>query len=499
MYLSLFTLSLNAQEGTLDTLYFAFTSDTNGRLASCSCPGLPYEGLNKRRALIDSIRKKDGFYLFDTGNLLNPKYLLLNEAGDSIVTDMYKSLGYNLILPSGNELALDTDRLKEISRNIGTPFIVQNLRSKGEYPFQGYIKFTHNALKFAVIGLLSSRIKPQDYKIEDYREAYRSLLPSLNDCNFIILLSGLGKLENRWIALRQKAPLLILGSMDKKEDSISDSILTEERIASTYLYQAGEEGGEVVSIRLIWDRSEKKPVSIHAISKKAISDLEDDIVFKDRIRQYQKRVLSLIKLNVEKNEKKEEKGLTVYLFHRIDCPKCAATQGLLERTSGFDKDFHIRLLDISKEENVVMRDMLNKRYGVKKEIVPALFFGKEYIAGWESIQDLIPKRLYIAIKAFKKTPPVKPIRLELFFSPTCKECQELLVQYLIPWSRLEPIEIYYNDINIKEKYVRMIELEKSARKTGDIPEAVINDSLYIGKKEITNKLRSMFKDLVTLP
>ena len=191
--LSLLVLSLDTQESTLDTLYFAFTSDTNGRLASCSCPGLPYEGLNKRRALIEGIKKNDGFYLFDTGNLLNPKYLLLNEAGDSIVTDIYKSLGYNIILASSNELVLDIDRLQELSKKTGASFIVQNLKYKGEYPFQGYMKITHNNVRFAVIGLLSGRTKAQGYKIEDYKEAYRKLLPSLSDCDFIVLLSGLGR------------------------------------------------------------------------------------------------------------------------------------------------------------------------------------------------------------------------------------------------------------------------------------------------------------------
>ena len=122
-------------------------------------------------------------------------------------------------------------------------------------------------------------------------------------------------------------------------------------------------------------------------------------------------MLSLINLNVEKGEKNEEKGLPVFLFHRMDCPKCAAAQALLERTLGFGKDFHIRHLDISKEENIIMRDMLNKRYGIKKEIVPSLYFSKEYIAGWESIQDLIPKRLYKAVNAFRKSPPIKPLKI----------------------------------------------------------------------------------------
>ena len=47
--------------------------------------------------------------------------------------------------------------------------------------------------------------------------------------------------------------------------------------------------------------------------------------------------------------------------------------------------------------------------------------------------------------------------------------------------------------------MRMTELEKNAKKTGEIPEAFINDSLYIGKKEIINKLKVIYKDLVTLP
>ncbi|MBN1233685.1 MAG: hypothetical protein JXA60_10070 [Candidatus Coatesbacteria bacterium] len=474
-------INILCQEEDFDTLTIAFTANSEARFGACACPDLPYEGLNKRRAIVDSLKKIDkDVLLIDGGNFISSEYQVFKPEADTLCLDIYNSLEYSVIAIGENELFKGSSMFsnKEFAK---MPIIATNIKMINNLPLKPYMRFKKKNLEFAFISLISRETKKsREYKVDDYKDSFRSISKELSGCDFIILVSRLHHSENRWIAYRINAPLLILGEKEKKSSGFSETV-TLNKEGKSYIINADEGGGEAVWVRIVWDKKKRELHSIKAGTIKAESRFEDDRIFKQRISKF----LSKVHEYYEKKSFKavdRNKLMPVVIFYKSDCPKCAAVIGMLERIKEIYRDFQIKALDISVSENFYCKEYLNRRFKAKKEIVPAMYFEDNYFVGFEEITNALPKKLFKAIKKFKKNKNV--MLIEFFYSYDCEKCKSFLIKKLIPLSLVHPVEIIYYDINVKSNYANLAEIERKHNKTGDIPAALINNDLYIGEDSI---------------
>ncbi len=114
--------------GAADTLWIAFTANTNGQLLDCGCPGDAAGGLPRRATVIKRLRKAHpGLILLDGGDCLGTVPRQLQNA---TVLEAYKMLPYSAVALGEQEFWNGLAFFQREVLGAGLPLLCTNLRLK---------------------------------------------------------------------------------------------------------------------------------------------------------------------------------------------------------------------------------------------------------------------------------------------------------------------------------------------------------------------------------
>ena len=234
-----------------------FTNNSNGKLENCQCRNDHTGGLGERVGFIRTYRKKyPDFLLMDSGGYLG----LSNVRRKGPATfKLMKIMKYDALSIGDQELY---GSLKQFMNMFGGySELMTNaslVDSDGKPVFEPYRIFTVGDINIGVIGILSTetfRFFPdssRDFAFEDPDVTLDRLVPELKkSCDYIILLSQMGKNEDVKLAKRRNDIDLIIGGH-------SQTLLKEALdISGCRIVQAGKGGGRLGEIVLHFSRGEK--------------------------------------------------------------------------------------------------------------------------------------------------------------------------------------------------------------------------------------------------
>jgi 5'-nucleotidase/UDP-sugar diphosphatase len=233
-----------------ETVVIVYSHNTNGVLENCSCPDGAYGALEKRAALIDSIRESDkNVLLLDSGDILDiQKSTLLHK----YVVSAYDYIDYDFWTPGDQDFVEGTDFFRNILGKISAQLISSNIRYKDELIGQSYVIKKYGNIRIGITGTIREDLHRfldppinVDFKFGNQFSSLRPVIEELSKkADFIILLSHSGVEKDREIAEMFPAIDLVIGGH-------SQTILPQpEKIGSTYITQVGESGYRVGFLKL---------------------------------------------------------------------------------------------------------------------------------------------------------------------------------------------------------------------------------------------------------
>ncbi len=272
-----------------------YTSNTNGIIENCGCPGNPLGGLDKRQTIFQKLITENKNILFlDAGDMLSS---IGFAEKDKFVVKAYEAMPYDAIGLGDQEFSNGIEFFEsEVKNKLGKKIISANLRysHSGKNIAQEYIVKEISGVKIGITSvviedpfMLMDEEKVKDVKVEDYKTALRKVINALKDkVDIIILLSHLGYIRDTGLPNEFPEIDVIIGSH-------SQTLLTEpERYGKTIVAQAGKNGEHVGCLEIEFDLGSKKIVSFSNKFYPLFKEIKGDSKIGQIIKEYIKFVSS---------------------------------------------------------------------------------------------------------------------------------------------------------------------------------------------------------------
>jgi len=235
-----------------DTVVVVFTHNTNGVLENCDCPERSYGAMEKRAALIDSLRNSNpNFLLLDTGDILD---IQPNPLLHKYIVMAYNYIDYDYWTPGDQDFVEGLDFFFNKLMKISAQMVSSNIRYKDTIIGKSFSIKRFGNIRIGITGTVREDLHRfldsptgKDIKFENQMSSLVSVVKELSEkSDFIILLSHSGIDRDRKIAARFPEISLIIGGH-------SQTILDEpEVVASTYITQVGESGYRTGIFKIIF-------------------------------------------------------------------------------------------------------------------------------------------------------------------------------------------------------------------------------------------------------
>jgi 5'-nucleotidase len=267
-----------------ESVVIVYTHNTNGVLENCDCPERSYGALEKRAAVIDSLRNSDqNILLVDTGDILD---IQQNRILHNYVVKAYDYMNYDYWVPGDQDFIEGSDFFLNKLSTISATLLSTNIMHKEKLIGKNYITRNFGKKRIGITGTirddLSKYLDPPvnaDFKFEEQFSSLGPVIKELSEkSDFIILLSHSGFERDRQIAEKYPSINLIIGSH-------SQTILPEpEMIGSTYIVQIGESGYRVGIFKIIFDNNKIQTTESRVIL--LTKGMSEDLIVNDMIRDY---------------------------------------------------------------------------------------------------------------------------------------------------------------------------------------------------------------------
>jgi 2',3'-cyclic-nucleotide 2'-phosphodiesterase (5'-nucleotidase family) len=236
-----------------ETIVIVYSHNTNGILENCDCPDRSYGALEKRAALIDSIRKSEkNILLLDTGDILDiQRSHLLHK----YIARVYDYIAYDYWTPGDQDFIEGTDFFLNDLLKISAQMLSSNIRYKDNAIGQLYAIRKFGKIRIGITGTIRDdlhhfldRLTNVDFKFENQFSSLDPLIRELSEkTDYIILLSHSGIDQDRKMAKKFPAIDLIIGGH-------SQTILERpEKSGSTYITQVGESGYRIGIFKIVFN------------------------------------------------------------------------------------------------------------------------------------------------------------------------------------------------------------------------------------------------------
>jgi 2',3'-cyclic-nucleotide 2'-phosphodiesterase (5'-nucleotidase family) len=234
---------LNLLKAADTELTIIYSNNSNGLLENCRCPEHAYGALEKRAALIDSLRRiMKNVLLLDCGDLLD---IRKNKLQHSYVVQGYEIMKYDAWTCGDQDFMEGVDFFGQLLTNPKFPPVVctnimQNNRPLG----QKYLIKNYDNLRIGICGTINPDFRnyleqpaKQFYQFTEQQSALQTVLSGMvSRCDFILLLSHSGYEQDKKIAAWFPMINVIIGGH-------SQTLLEKPDIlGNTYIVQAGENG-----------------------------------------------------------------------------------------------------------------------------------------------------------------------------------------------------------------------------------------------------------------
>jgi len=276
-------------------ILIVYTNNTNGVLENCGCPERAYGALEKRAALIDSLRRTSrDLLLLDSGDILDirPDRLL-----HGYILKAYELMKYDAWTPGDQDFVEGIGFFKNRMLTLPMMMVSANLRIDEKRAGAPWTEKMAGGIRFGITGLISrktirflpdslqSRLEPED--ISTSLEPVLAELDAGSD--FIIVLSHGGIDHDRELAAHFPQIGLIIGG--HSQTMIGDP----EKAGNTLIVQAGEGGNRTGILHLGFENG--KLVSYHNTLYLLQKNDRDDPGVLELIRAYHKERLDKMKPN----------------------------------------------------------------------------------------------------------------------------------------------------------------------------------------------------------
>jgi 2',3'-cyclic-nucleotide 2'-phosphodiesterase (5'-nucleotidase family) len=267
-----------------------YSHNTNGVLENCDCPEKSYGALEKRAAVIDSIRKiEDHVLLLDTGDILD---IMPSKLLHKYVVKAYDFMKYDFWTPGDQDFVEGSSFFNEKLSNISGSVLSTNILYKDKP-----IGKSNAIKKFDNIRIgITATIREDLHKYLDrpsqeefiFLNQINSLDPVItklaNEVDYVILLSHSGIEHDRQISQKFPSIDLIIGGH-------SQTILNKpEKIGATSITQVGESGYRLGIMKLTFENNEIQKMENRIILLDR--NMPDDPAVKEMIRKYHEERLA---------------------------------------------------------------------------------------------------------------------------------------------------------------------------------------------------------------
>lgn len=285
------------------------TNDTHGRPLAFKRGGTLVGGMAARKSAIDRLRERHGeLLLVDAGDVCDgmPVSNLNKTEPDFVGMNL---LGYDAMAVGNHEFSHDLDRILELERIAGFPFLCANVVDKetGAHPFKPYVILEQGERRIALLGLVTGYLKKMTIterlaalELLDPLEVARKWIPILTGkADHIIVLSHCGYgFDINVLARKVEGIDLIVGGH-------SHSILVKpERVGDTVVVQAGKHGLflGLVTLHFVGEELDRVeggllPINFTPGDREQYLDigpLKDDAPFLARLEPYRSRLSGLL-------------------------------------------------------------------------------------------------------------------------------------------------------------------------------------------------------------
>jgi 5'-nucleotidase len=227
-----------------------YSHNTNGILENCDCPERSYGALEKRAAVIDSIRNAEKeILLVDTGDILDiSEDRLLHE----YISRAYGKMKYDFWVPGDQDFVEGPDFfLDQLAGQFGK-VVVSNIYNRNKPLGESSVIKEYGKLKIGITGTirddLHKYLEQPARRIFSFKDQMKNLKPVIKSLShktdYIILLSHSGIDRDREIADEFPVLGLIVGGHSQT------MLLKPEKIGSTHITQIGESGYRLGIIKL---------------------------------------------------------------------------------------------------------------------------------------------------------------------------------------------------------------------------------------------------------
>ncbi len=269
-----------------------YTSNTNGILENCGCPGNPIGGLDKRYSVIKNLKAQTNnlCLILDAGDIFSSIGFIEK---DRFVLSAYKILPYDFIGIGDQEFSNGIDFFEEIKKNLKDKLISTNIEYKDGRPVsKKYAIKNIGGVKFGIISVANEdpfAIMPPEkverIKVLDYTQALKNIIPILKEkSDIIILLSHLGYIRDVDIAEKFPEIDIIIGAH-------SQTLLMEPEVVNKCIISHPGGNGEYVGyLKLKINLKDKDIVSYSGRVIPLLKDIKGDPKIRSILNAYQRFV-----------------------------------------------------------------------------------------------------------------------------------------------------------------------------------------------------------------
>jgi len=262
---------LTAAETKVTILY---SNNTNGLIENCHCPEHAYGALEKRAAIIDSIRHSTpNVLLLDAGDLLD---IRKNRILHSYILQAYGIMGYDAWTCGDQDFIEGNDFFDRMAHNSRMLLLCSNVQQHGDPVGSPFLVKNFDSLRIGISGTINPDLKKYlekesktAYQFTQQQSALQSVMKELKSrCDYIILLSHSGYDQD--IIIAQWFPMIniIIGGHSQT------LLVNADRRDETYIVQCGENGYRLGVL------------SLHFINKKLVSLQNKLMLLDDKIGNY---------------------------------------------------------------------------------------------------------------------------------------------------------------------------------------------------------------------
>jgi 5'-nucleotidase len=283
-------LTVGISVAQTESLVVVYTHNTNGVFENCTCPEKSYGALEKRAAVIDSIRKSEkNVLLLDTGDILD---ILPSPILHKYVAMAYDYMNYDFWIPGDQDFIEGSDFFLNNLSKISAPIVNTNIYYQDKPVGKSYAIVIFGNIRVGITGTINDDLHKyleaptdSDFIFKDQTLSLNPVMPELSEkTDYLILLSHSGIERDRQIAKKFPSIDLIIGGH-------SQTVLNQpEQIGSTYISQVGESGYRVGIIKVIFENKR-----VHQIKSSVIlleRNMPDDQAVVEMIKNYHKERLS---------------------------------------------------------------------------------------------------------------------------------------------------------------------------------------------------------------